>query len=45
MRDRKLQRALMQLFKPEYWFTVREALMQADGIENRLTAVHEKKHS
>jgi uncharacterized radical SAM protein YgiQ len=29
MRDRKLQRALMQFFKPENWFTVREALIQA----------------
>jgi uncharacterized radical SAM protein YgiQ len=29
LRDRKLQRALMQFFKPENWFTVREALMQA----------------
>jgi hypothetical protein len=27
--DRKLQRALMQFFKPENWFTVREALIQA----------------
>jgi hypothetical protein len=25
MRDRKMQRALMQFFKPENWFTVREA--------------------
>jgi hypothetical protein len=29
MRDRKLQRALMQFFKPENWFEVREALLQA----------------
>src|SRR5262245_23911809 len=29
MRDRKMQRALMQLFKPANWFTVREALIQA----------------
>jgi hypothetical protein len=29
MRDRKLQRALMQFFKPENWFTVREALLEA----------------
>ena len=28
-RDRKLQRALMQFFKPENYFTVREALLQA----------------
>ena len=29
MRDRKLQRALMQFFKAENWFTVREALIEA----------------
>lgn len=29
LRDRKLQRALMQFFKPENWFEVREALIQA----------------
>ena len=29
LRDRKLQRALMQFFKAENWFTVREALIQA----------------
>jgi uncharacterized radical SAM protein YgiQ len=29
LKDRKMQRALMQFFKPENWFTVREALMQA----------------
>jgi uncharacterized radical SAM protein YgiQ len=29
LRDRKLQRALMQFFKPENWFAVREALIQA----------------
>ena len=29
LRDRKMQRALMQFFKAENWFTVREALMQA----------------
>jgi hypothetical protein len=29
LRDRKLQRALMQFFKPENWFIVREALLQA----------------
>jgi hypothetical protein len=29
LRDRKLQRALMQFFKPENYFTVREALTQA----------------
>jgi hypothetical protein len=27
LRDRKMQRALMQFFKPEDWFTVREALI------------------
>ena len=27
--DRKLQRALMQFFKAENWFDVREALLQA----------------
>ena len=29
LRERKFQRALMQFFKPENWFTVREALIQA----------------
>jgi radical SAM superfamily enzyme YgiQ (UPF0313 family) len=29
LRDRKLQRALMQFFKPENYFTVREALIEA----------------
>src|SRR5437660_5248393 len=29
IRDRKMQRALMQFFKPEDWFTVREALIEA----------------
>lgn len=29
LRDRKFQRALMQFFKPENWFEVREALIQA----------------
>ena len=29
LRDRKLQRALMQFFKPENWFEVREALVEA----------------
>jgi hypothetical protein len=29
LRDRKMQRALMQFFKPENWFTVRESLIQA----------------
>jgi hypothetical protein len=29
LRDRKLQRALMQFFKPENWLAVREALIQA----------------
>jgi radical SAM superfamily enzyme YgiQ (UPF0313 family) len=29
LRDRKLQRALMQFFKPDNWFEVREALVEA----------------
>jgi Domain of unknown function (DUF3362) len=29
LRDRKLQRALMQFFKPENYFAVREALVEA----------------
>ncbi len=29
LRDRKMQRALMQFFKPENYFAVREALLQA----------------
>lgn len=29
LRDRKMQRALMQYFKPENWFTVRESLIEA----------------
>jgi hypothetical protein len=29
LRDRKMQRALMQFFKAENWFTVREALIEA----------------
>ena len=29
LRDHKMQRALMQFFKPENWFTVREALIEA----------------
>jgi hypothetical protein len=29
LRDRKLQRALLQFFKPENYFEVREALLQA----------------
>jgi uncharacterized radical SAM protein YgiQ len=29
LRDRKMQRALMQFFKPENYFTVREALLKA----------------
>jgi hypothetical protein len=33
LRDRKLQRALMQFFKPENWFTVREALIEAKRTE------------
>jgi uncharacterized radical SAM protein YgiQ len=30
LNDRKMQRALMQFFKSENWFTVREALIHAD---------------
>jgi uncharacterized radical SAM protein YgiQ len=30
LRDRKLQRALLQFFKPENWFEVRQALIDAD---------------
>jgi uncharacterized radical SAM protein YgiQ len=30
LRDRKLQRALMQFFKPDNWFEVRESLLQAN---------------
>ena len=29
LKDRKMQRALMQFFKPENYFTVREALLEA----------------
>jgi hypothetical protein len=29
IKDRKMQRALMQFFEPENWFTVREALIEA----------------
>jgi hypothetical protein len=29
LRDRRMQRALMQFFKPENWFSVREALIEA----------------
>src|SRR5262245_56008408 len=29
LRDRKMQRTLMQFFQPENWFTVREALVEA----------------
>ena len=43
LRDRKLQRALMQFFKPENYFAVREALGQAgrqDLIGQRLRLPH-----
>jgi hypothetical protein len=33
LRDRKLQRALMQFFKPENYFEVREALIKADRAD------------
>src|SRR5437660_8199715 len=29
LHDRQMQRALMQFFKPENWFTLREALLRA----------------
>jgi hypothetical protein len=29
LKDRKMQRALMQFFKPENWFTVRKSLIEA----------------
>lgn len=29
LRDRKVQRALLQFFKPENWFAVRKALLEA----------------
>jgi uncharacterized radical SAM protein YgiQ len=29
LRDRRMQRALLQFFKPENWFTVRDALVEA----------------
>ncbi|WP_390821195.1 YgiQ family radical SAM protein [Tuwongella immobilis] len=45
LRDRKLQRALMQFFKPENWFAVREALISAgrqdligDGCDSLIPA-------
>jgi hypothetical protein len=45
MQDRKMQRGLMQFFKPENWFTVREALIEAgrqdligDGCDCLITA-------
>lgn len=33
LRDRKLQRALMQFFKPENYFEVRKALQQAERLD------------
>jgi uncharacterized radical SAM protein YgiQ len=33
LRDRRLQRALMQFFKPENWFLVREALEKAGRMD------------
>ena len=32
LRDRKLQRALMQFFKPENYFEVRKALEQVEWV-------------
>lgn len=33
LRDRRLQRSLMQFFKPENWFLVREALQKAGRLD------------
>jgi hypothetical protein len=33
LKDRKLQRAMMQFFKPENYFTVREALIKAGRVD------------
>ena len=33
LKDRRMQRALMQFFKPENYFTVREALIEADRAD------------
>jgi len=45
LQDRKMQRALLQFFRPENWFTVRKALLQAgrgdligDGCEALIPA-------
>jgi len=38
LRDRKMQRALMQFFKPENYFMVREALLKAGGETSSETA-------
>jgi Domain of unknown function (DUF3362) len=38
LRDRKLQRALMQFFKPENWLEVREALVQAGRTDLMVAA-------
>lgn len=32
-RDRRMQRTSMQFIKPESWFTVREALIQAERLD------------
>ena len=40
VRDRKMQRALMQFFKPENYFEVREALMQTNRPDRRLRRPH-----
>ena len=39
MRDRKLQRALMQFFTPENWFTVGEALIEGGKIRSARDAI------
>jgi hypothetical protein len=41
LRDRQLQRALMQFFKPENYFLVRKALLQA-GTATRSRSVKHK---
>jgi hypothetical protein len=39
LRDRKLQRALMQFFTPENWFTVGEALIEGGKIRSARDAI------
>ncbi len=40
LRDRKMQRALMQFLKPENWFTVREALIETGRHDLMGNACH-----